>query len=176
MVGRLYTVGGSFQLSRVRLCVCNEFLKILPFCVFFDNNDSGFRQVVRNRDNGLFIKGSALLGSERGVGRQIDESQCVSVRFGFGEFRPADFSVSPGFVFDDQGLAYILLGTVGQQTRACIRTGTGFISDNNLYVFFRFPGGRTAFRVAALGTAASAEKDTCSDCRCGEHSQFLFHD
>lgn len=96
MVGRLYTVGGSFQLSRVRLCVCNEFLKILPFCVFFDNNDSGFRQVVRNRDNGLFIKGSALLGSERGVGRQIDESQCVSVRFGFGEFRPADFPSAPG--------------------------------------------------------------------------------
>ena len=92
--------------------------------------------MVCNRDNGLFIKGSALLGSERGVGRQIDESQCVSVRFGFGEFRPADFSVSPGFVFDDQGLAYILLGTVGQQTRACIRTGTGFISDNNLLRLF----------------------------------------
>ena len=74
MIRSLHAIRRAFQLSRICLCIRNEFLQAVPFRILLDHDDSRFCQVVADRDDGLVREGRAFHLCERGGGRQADEA------------------------------------------------------------------------------------------------------
>ena len=178
MVGSLYAVSGSFQYTGFCLCVGNQFFQGLPFCVFLNYNYAGLGQVVADGNNALIVKRSIRLNSQRGISREIDETDGVSVRFCLGQFSPANLTISTRFVFNNHGLPYIGFCIVQQQAGACIRAGTGFIGDNNLYIFRGFPFlvGIGSLLVSTAAATATRHQDRSSQHKGPCYSKNFFHE
>ena len=177
MVRSLYTVSGSFQYAGFCLCVSYQFFQGFPFCVFLNYNYAGLGQMVADGNDTLIIKRSIGLNRQGGISGEVDETDGVSVGFCFGQFGPANLTVSTGLVFNNHGLTYIRLGVIQQQAGACIRAGTGLIGDDDFNVLCGFP-----FLVSIrslLVTAATAA--ACHQNRCSQHqgpcySKKFFHE
>ena len=173
VIRSLHAIRRTFQLSRVCLCICNEFLQAVPLRILLDHDDSRFCQVVADRDDGLVREGRAFHLRERGVGRQVDEADGLSVRLGFCKLRPADLAVSARFIFDDECLPDIFLRAVRQETRTGVRAGAGLVRHDDLDVLCWFP------RSVACGflvfVSAAGKKNACGKNCDTEQCQFLIH-
>ena len=139
MVGSLDTVRGSTQV-RILLRFSDEILQGLPLAVRTDHNDTGFLQVVADRND--------LGGGKRGVrkngqsreGRQIDEANRAAIRLRAGKLRPADLAISARNVVHNERTAHKFLSFRGEQTGAHVGAGTSLISNDNRNFAGRSPG------------------------------------
>ena len=75
--------------------------------------------------------GAHLVDDGAGEVRQVDEADGLAVLVGVGELGPADGAGAALDVLDDEGLADILLGILGEDTGGVVRAGAGLVGDDH---------------------------------------------
>ena len=135
MVGGLRAVGGGLQLilaALIGFAVLDKRLEIGEAVVArADDDNGGFRYMVADGGKAVNGIGAHLIDDGAGEVRQIDKADGLTVGIGISELGPADGAGTALNVFDDDGLADILLGVLGEDTGGVVRAGAGLIGDDH---------------------------------------------
>ena len=167
MVGGLRAVGGGQQLilgALVLLAVGDQGFQVGEAVVVgADDDDGGLGHVVADGSKALHRVGAHLVDDGAGEVRQVDEADGHAVGIGVSQLGPADGAGAALAVLDDDGLAHILLGVLGENAGGVVGTGTGLVGDDH--------GDGAVGRKVSRGDAAQREDHHQSQSECKD----LFH-